>query len=89
MGFKDESLIEKIIDSDTNKIIASLPPYSKYCGLSNDVNFLFKFYDEKTVTKILISFIADEEEYVQRDSLYYMKILSEEDRLSSNIIEKI
>ncbi|MCI7036087.1 MAG: hypothetical protein MSA27_02910, partial [Spirochaetia bacterium] len=53
MGFRDEKVIEKLMDADSQKIFAASCPYTMYPALAGDIGFLFQFYDEKTVAKLV------------------------------------
>ena len=44
LGFKDEKLIEKLMDVDKSRIFAAATPYSDNLLLKADVSFLFMFY---------------------------------------------
>lgn len=89
LGFKDEKLIEKIMDVDKSRIFAAATPYSDNLLLKADVSFLFMFYDEKAVVKLINEQFSEKEYYTTDDCLSYMKMISEAEELPQNVINKI
>ena len=90
MGFRDEKVIEKLIDADFQKIFAAACPYGTNSVLSEDITFLFQFYNEKTVAKLIKeNFSPVNEYYTTSDALHYMKILKEGENLPQDVIDKI
>jgi len=89
LGFKDENLIERLMDADKFKIFAAATPYSDNLCLKTDVSFLFRLYDEKTVVKLISEHLADKDHYTTNDCLSYMKEISENEILPQDIINKI
>ena len=89
LGFKDEKLIEKLMDADKSRLFAAATPYSDNLLLKADVSFLFMFYDEKTVIKLLSEQLYEKAYYTTDDCLSYMKMLSEAEELSQDVINKI
>ena len=90
MGFRDEKVIEKLIVADSQKIFAAACPFGLNPVLAEDIGFLFQFYDEKTVAKLMAGrFCSDRGYYATSDMLHYMKILKEGENLTQNIIDKI
>ena len=90
IGFSDEKVIEQLMDADSNKIFAAAYSYGMSSVLAEDIGFLFQFYDEKTVAKLLCEvFSSDSDYYSTSDALSYMKLLKEEENLPQNVIAKI
>ena len=90
MGFRDETVIEQLMDVDSHKIFATAYSYGMSSVLAEDIAFLFQFYDEKTVSKLLCKdFSPDRDYYSTNDALGYMKLLKEEEHLPQNVIAKI
>ena len=90
IGFRDEKVIEQLMDADSNKIFAAAYSYGKSSVLAEDIDFLFQFYDEKTVAKLLCEvFSSVRDSYNTSDALCYMKLLKEEESLPQNVIAKI
>lgn len=90
MGFRDEKVIEKLMDADSQKFFAASCPYTKYPALVVDIGFLFQFYDEKTVAKLMKGRFSSEGEcYTTSDALHYMMLLNEGGNLTQNVIDKI
>lgn len=90
MGFRDEKVIEKLIDADFQKIFAAACPYGTNSILSEDIAFLFQFYNEKTVAKLMKGrFCSDRRYYTTSDALHYLKLLNEGENLPQNVIDKI
>ncbi len=90
MGFRDEKVIEKLMDADFHKIIAASSPYTLSPVLAEDIGFLFQFYDEKTVAKLMKNRFSSERGcYTTSDALHYMKILREGEHLPQDVIAKI
>ena len=57
--------------------------------LKADVSFLFMFYDEKTVVKLISEQLSEKEYYTTDDCLSYMKMISEAEELPQDVINKI
>ena len=90
MGFRDEKVIEKLMDADSQKIFAASCPYTMYPALEGDIGFLFQFYDEKTVAKLMKGRFSSERGcYTTSDALHYMILLNEGGNLTQNVIDKI
>lgn len=89
LGFKDEKLIEKLMDEDKSRLFAAASPYSDNLLFKADVSFLFMFYDEKTLVKLISEQLYEKEYYTTDDCLSYMKMLSEAEELSQDVINKI
>lgn len=89
LGFKDEKLIEKLMDVDKSRIFAAATPYSDNLLLKADVSFLFMFYDEKTVVELISEQLSEKEYYTTDDCLSYMKMISEAEELPQDVINKI
>lgn len=90
MGFRDETVIEQLMDVDSHKIFATAYSYGMSSVLAEDIAFFFQFYDEKTVSKLLCKdFSPDRDYYSTNDALGYMKLLKEEEHLPQNVIAKI
>ena len=90
MGFRDEKVIEKLMDADSQKIFAASCPYTMYPALAGDIGFLFQFYDEKTVAKLMKGRFSSERGcYTTSDVLHYMILLNEGGNLTQNVIDKI
>ena len=90
LGFRDEKVIEKLIDADFRKVFAANYPFGRYPVLKEDMAFLFQFYGEKTIAKLLKeSLSSDRDYYSTSDTLHYMKILKEGENLPHDVIEKI
>ena len=90
MGFRDETVIEQLMDADSHKIFSTAYSYERSSVLAEDIAFLFQFYDEKTVSKLLCEdFSSDKDYYSTSDALQYMKLLKEEEYLPQNVIAKI
>lgn len=90
MGFRDEKVIEKLMDADFQKIFAASCPFSTIPALEGDIGFLFQFYDEKTVAKLMKGCFPSERGcYTTSDALHYMILLNEVGNLTQNVIDKI
>ena len=90
MGFRDDKVIEKLMDADFQKIFAASCPFGLIPILAEDIGFLFRFYDEKTVAKLMKGrFCSDRGYYTTSDALHYMKILNEGENLPQDVIDKI
>lgn len=90
MGFRDEKVIEKVMDADFQKIFAASCPFSSIPALEGDIAFLFQFYDEKTVAKLMRGRFSSERGcYTTSDALHYMILLKEGGHLTQNVIDKL
>ena len=96
LGFKDEKLIEKLMDADKFKIFAAATPHSDNLLLKADISFLSMFYDEETVAKLISEQLSEKEYYTTEYYNYttgyclsYMKMISEAAELPQNVINKI
>lgn len=90
MGFRDEKVIEKLMDADFQKIFAASCPFTAISALEGDIGFLFQFYDEKTVAKLMKGRFSSERGcYTTSDALHYMILLNEGGNLTQNVIDKI
>ena len=90
MGFRDEKVIEKLMDADFQKIFAASCPFTAIPALEGDIGFLFQFYDEKTVAKLMKGRFSSERGcYTTSDALHYMILLNEGGNLTQNVIDKI
>lgn len=88
MGFRDEKVIEKLMDADLKKIFAAACRFSLNPVLAGDIGFLFQFYDEKTVAKLMKECFCSRY-YTTSDALHYMKILNEGENLPQDVTDKI
>ena len=90
MGFRDERVIEKLMDADSQKIFAAACPFGSNPILAEDIGFLFQFYNEKNVAKLMKGrFCSERGYYTTSDTLHYMKILKEGENLPQSVIDKI
>ena len=90
MGFRDEKVIEKLMDTDSHKILTAAYPYGSSSILAEDIGFLFQFYDENTVANLVRAvFSSDNDFYEIFEALHYMKLLKEGENLPQNVITKI
>lgn len=90
MGFRDEKVIEKLMDADFQKIFAASCPFTAIPALEGDIGFLFQFYDEKTAAKLMKGRFSSERGcYTTSDALHYMILLNEGGNLTQNVIDKI
>lgn len=84
-GFLDKAIFVRQCDAE-NQIgitFVNTPAFLK------DLRILFHFYSEKTVAKIFTKIIFEQEYYFSSDCIEYLKLLSEENILPQNIINKI
>lgn len=90
IGFMDDKAIEMLMDADFQKIFVAACPFGLNLVLAEDLEFLFRLYDEKTVAKVMKNrFCSDRGYYTTSDALNYMKRLNEGENLQQNVIDKI
>jgi len=64
--------------------------FSRQVELFQNINFLFKYYDEMTCAKLTAELLkSDQTDLSAKDAFYYMEKLVQENNLSEQIIKKI
>ena len=90
MGFREEKNIDKLMYGDSKQLFAEAYPFASKTSLAEDIEFLFQFYNEKTIVKLVNDRLSHAFDcYSSSDVLDYMRRLQEEKNLPQDIIKKI